>query len=120
MHEGDGAVAQHGLRIVDLCSSTFLDEAGRRPDVAAGLREAGEDRMAAGHGQGRSLLPHAIAGKREFGEQQHLSANGARCGDHRKVLRQVGTKSNRTSVREGKMGYVRVVLGGSLIMKNKK
>src|SRR3546814_10757713 len=46
--------------------------------------------MAAGHGQGRSLLPHAIAGKREFGEQQHLSAAGARCGDHRKVLRQVG------------------------------
>src|SRR3546814_7085000 len=42
MHEGDGAVAQHGLRIVDLCGSTFLDEAGRRPDVAAGLREAGE------------------------------------------------------------------------------
>src|SRR3546814_11216088 len=30
MHEGDGAVAQHGLRIVDLCGSTFLDEAGRR------------------------------------------------------------------------------------------
>src|SRR3546814_19999510 len=26
-HEGDGAVAQHGLRIVDLCGSTFPDEA---------------------------------------------------------------------------------------------